>query len=64
MLKQLCTSLCSQLIPSTLITFWYSQAPRDICLSLGIFALGNYLKTKNLQSSLPENEPCGYDLRT
>ena len=48
--------------------FWYSQAPYDICLSLGIFAQeGNYLKTKNVQSSLPENEPfyipCGYDLR-
>ena len=51
--------------------FWYSQAPYDICLPLGIFAQeGNYLKTKNVQSSLPENEPftyrvdmiCGYNL--
>ena len=41
--------------------FWYfSQAPRDICLSLAIFSLGNYLKTKNVQSSLPENEPFTY----
>lgn len=41
--------------------FWYSQAPYDICLSLGIFAQeGNYLKTKNVQSSLPENEPFTY----
>ena len=61
MLKHLCTSLCSQLIPSTLITFWYSQAPCDICLSLGVFAhKGNYLKTKNMQSSLPELEPFSY----
>ena len=41
--------------------FWYSQASCDICLSLGIFAHeGNYLKTKNMQSSLPEHEPFTY----